>query len=275
MLRVEKEVVQADLELWSGLKCMLDDAGRREEEGRKREKEIRRREEEARRRDEVRRREEVENSKGGEGIRREDEDKRKEEEDRRREEEGKRKEEEVKRREEDRKRKREVARLLEDFLTTSKVGCFESRLKMFDILLKSGSLHPTTTRLLSQILNYHAYYLEDFKDYHKRLVSSFEEEINECTELAGWKSKNYLVLKDTVDKYHRKIHSVLKRYRESLEVGLEGFLFAPLRKSLEAEDMNGFLERTVGHFKKNENNRKKMKKIKVYLNYVMFFLLFI
>ena len=134
---------------------------------------------------------------------------------------------------------------------------------MLAILLESGSLHTIHSVMLSQVLKYHSYYLQDFQEYRKRLVASFEEEINECTELAGWKSKNYLVLKDTVDKYHRKLHSVLKRYRTSLEEGLEAFLFTPMRKSLEAEDLNGFLDKTVGHFKKKEDNKKNLKKIKV------------
>lgn len=42
----------------------------------------------------------------------------------------------------------------------------------------------------------------------------FEKDIDEYRKLAGWDSKNYIVLKQTIEKFHRRIYKVCKRYKD-------------------------------------------------------------
>ncbi len=78
------------------------------------------------------------------------------------------------------------------------------------------------------------YYVNFFAQYETAKLqnkSALEKEIEEYKNLAGWDSKNYLVLKATVEKFQQKIHRILRKYKEFLVEPLYKHVLEPQRNS--------------------------------------------
>lgn len=64
----------------------------------------------------------------------------------------------------------------------------------------------------------------------------FDKEIEEYRRLAGWDSKNYLTLKATLEKFHKKIYKICKKYKDFMQEPSRIHVFEPYRKKLLQEN---------------------------------------
>ena len=52
-----------------------------------------------------------------------------------------------------------------------------------------------------------------------------QSDIKECEFLVGWDSNNFHILKSTVDKFHKKIYKIGKKFKEFLNQNTDMVLF--------------------------------------------------
>ena len=92
----------------------------------------------------------------------------------------------------------------------------------------------------------------------ENMRKALEKEIKEYEELAGWKSKNYLILKDTCEKFRKKINRISRRYIEILESPIDQFLLETTRNSLLHDSLESFIEfLKINYFHKKEVGSSK------------------
>lgn len=70
----------------------------------------------------------------------------------------------------------------------------------------------------------------------------FEKEIDEYRKLAGWDSKNYIVLKTTIEKFHRKIYKICKKYKDFMHEPSRVHVFETYRKKALSDSFEGFYQ---------------------------------
>ena len=63
-----------------------------------------------------------------------------------------------------------------------------------------------------------------------------EKEIEDYKKLAGWDSNNYLILKATVEKFHKKIYRICKKFKDFLNEPLRVHVLEPARKEILVEN---------------------------------------
>jgi len=93
-----------------------------------------------------------------------------------------------------------------------------------------------------QIKGFYSQYLENFLSRKESSKKVFEKEIREYEELAGWKSKNYLILRDTCEKFRKKVNRIAKKYEEILEESIDKFVLSPFRENLLHNSFEEFIE---------------------------------
>ena len=97
-------------------------------------------------------------------------------------------------------------------------------------------------KIMKQIKGFYGQYIENFIQRKENTRKSLETEIKEYEELVGWKSRNYLILRDTCEKFRKKINRISKKYQEILQMSLEDYLLKPYRDSMLFDSLENFLD---------------------------------
>ena len=111
---------------------------------------------------------------------------------------------------------------------------------------------------MKQIKGFYSQYIGDFLSRKDSARKGLEREIKEYEDLAGWKSKNYLILKDTCEKFRKKINRICKRYNEILISPIDQFLLETTRNSMLHDSLESFIDfMKRNYMPKKENSSSK------------------
>lgn len=78
-----------------------------------------------------------------------------------------------------------------------------------------------------------------------------EKEIEDYRKLAGWDSNNYLVLKATVEKFHKKIFRICKKYKDFLGEPVRVHVLDKCRNEILCNSFEGFTQKNQPLYKEN------------------------
>ena len=75
------------------------------------------------------------------------------------------------------------------------------------------------------MLNFYKIFEESYENKLKSAMGEAQSDIKECEFLVGWDSNNFHILKSTVDKFHKKIYKIGKKFKEFLNQNTDMVLF--------------------------------------------------
>lgn len=102
------------------------------------------------------------------------------------------------------------------------------------------------------MFEFYSQFLEEFSKKKTQVLQSLQKEIKEYADLAGWKSRNYLILKETCEKFRKKVNRISRKYQEILQQSLDDFLLNSLRNDLLHENPHSFLNFVEEVYKNRE-----------------------
>lgn len=111
---------------------------------------------------------------------------------------------------------------LDQFLQTSPVAEFKTRLQMIRALCAhvmyrhSVEAKSSSSNVLLNVYEYYRQYetlVQDFIDVRRKPI---EKELKEYVKIASWKEVNIYALRESVQKAHKKLHRLVRRYKDVL-----------------------------------------------------------
>ena len=153
----------------------------------------------------------------------------------------------------------ELHPVIENFIKTTQFGTYLIRLDMLDNLKdicgKSGRSDIVDACLT--ITRRFKYFEEYHKSRKEETIKEFHKDIQKYQDLNKWDNRDHMRLKYSVDKYHRKLNKIMKKYEEFLETPIEVGLMEPLRKTYLTESINHFITVYEGDFVKRGGRKPK------------------
>lgn len=114
-------------------------------------------------------------------------------------------------------------KLADEYMRTAVMGNFSFRLRGLFYLgyIDEDIAEEKSPFDLSAIIRRtHSYYMQYYSRYLSKVMENRAEHEKDCMDyvvLAGWDSKHYSTLKATVEKFQKKVHRIMKRYRDFLQ----------------------------------------------------------
>lgn len=154
------------------------------------------------------------------------------------------------------KDEKELYSLCYQFISTATVGTMEMRLQMLHYIANYDfphATHPRERKILNSISQYFAFlFKQELLSKVEAEKKQFEQDIDEYRKLAGWDSKNYVILKATVEKFHKRVFRICKKYKDFMQEPARVHVFEPYRKKLLLDNYLAFYE----HFLQKQFQRK-------------------
>ncbi|KAK0546374.1 AAA ATPase midasin [Tilletia horrida] len=128
---------------------------------------------------------------------------------------------------------RDIVKLVDDFMRTSTIGQYASRLKLLSSFARyfetRSALEPKEMALkLARLLgNMHSYFEQasaNVEDTKVRQRKTLEQDIAAFAKLASWKDVNIHALKQSAQKSHRRLHKTIRKFREMLRQPVDPIL---------------------------------------------------
>ena len=118
--------------------------------------------------------------------------------------------------------------LLDDFMTSSPLGQFSSRLRLIESMRSyadylsvhyGGGCNSVLRRVYHILSNTSSYYAQFDEKVNKSLAEQrreLEKNIRDFIKLASWKDVNIHALKQSAQKTHRQLYKIIRKFRELL-----------------------------------------------------------
>ncbi|EGR30434.1 type a von willebrand factor domain protein [Ichthyophthirius multifiliis] len=145
-----------------------------------------------------------------------------------------------------------VFNLLDQYVRTSVMGTFSLRMKaLYYLTQQKDLLH---IKIIFQVYKYYEQFLETFNKTIDENKQEYEKECKDYINLAGWESKNYLTLKQTVEKFQGKLHRILKKYKGFLQEPISRHIFDKQRNNFFAQNYDNFYQKYQIQYKNQRLN---------------------
>ncbi|KAE8257682.1 hypothetical protein A4X13_0g2197 [Tilletia indica] len=149
---------------------------------------------------------------------------------------------------------RDVIKVVDDFMRSSTLGQYSSRLKLLNSFAyyfkeRSASEPKLVAETMARVLgNLHSYFQQAEKSVTDSLMQqrkALEKDIATYAKLASWKDVNIHALKQSATKSHRRLHKTIRKFRSVLRQPVDPILAehaTPKSSSLETASTQTTLE---------------------------------
>ena len=109
-----------------------------------------------------------------------------------------------------------ISNLLKQFIESSTLGNFLTKLKMVENFKFSFKFANAAFHTLASLHSFYCQFIPDIEKRFETLSSPIVKELKEFVSISKWNDINYWRLKDSVEKSHKTIHKHIRKYEEVL-----------------------------------------------------------
>ena len=107
--------------------------------------------------------------------------------------------------------------------------------------------------LIINILNYYKQFNLKINENFELNVSQIRKDLSDFVKLSKWDDKNYYMLKENIEKAHRKLNKFSKLFEEKINLPIKEIINFQFKKGENLKEFNLFLN----EINENENNEEK------------------